>query len=295
LLISKVLATALKIKKELFLFSLLITSINTLIFSIAAFLLAKLGNLSHFEYAILATLFVFSTIAPIYLVGELMESVLSPIKNFRLLIEDTMHEINTPVATIKTNTAMLKKTSDEGSLKKINRIELACDKLLDLYENLEYFAKKEARLNQKTEVDIKDIILQESALQEDAFAKKGVTLQMKLESRSFFIDKKGFSLAFANLLSNALKFTQNGKSVTLVLDADILSIKDEGCGIAEDELIKIFDRYYQEEGSKEGRGIGLFLVKEFCDENGVSLFIRSQVGMGSEFTLDFAKIRKKIN
>jgi two-component system, OmpR family, sensor kinase len=285
----------LKIKKELLLFSLLITAINTLIFAVAAILLAKLESLDQFEYAILATLFVFSTLAPIYLVGELMESVLSPIKNFRLLIEDTMHEINTPVATIKTNTAMLKKTSAEAELKKIGRIELACDKLLDLYENLEYFAKKEAKLSQKTEVDLKETILQESALQEDAYAKKGVELKIDLESKTFFIDKKGFSLALANLLSNALKFSKNGRTVELVLATNMLIVKDEGCGIAEEELIKIFDRYYQEDGAKEGRGIGLFLVKEFCDENGVSLFIRSEVGKGSEFTLDFGKIRKKIN
>jgi len=277
------------------LFSLLITAINTLIFGIAAFLLVKLEGLDSFEYAILATLFVFSTLAPIYLVGELIESVLSPIKNFRLLIEDTMHEINTPVATIKTNTAMLKKTTAETELKKIDRIELACDKLLDLYENLEYFAKKEAKLSQKTEVELKEAVLQEIALQEDAFAKKGVTLLAKLESKTVFIDRKGFSLALANLLSNALKFSEKDKTVEIALAANTLIVKDEGCGIAKEELIKIFDRYYQEDGAKEGRGIGLFLVKEFCDDNGVSLFIRSEVGKGSEFTLDFGKIRKKIN
>lgn len=282
-----------KIKKELLLFSLLITAINTLIFGIATFLLVKLEGLDSFEYAILATLFVFSTLAPIYLVGELMESVLSPIKNFRLLIEDTMHEINTPVATIKTNTAMLKKTTAETELKKIDRIELACDKLLDLYENLEYFAKKEAKLSQKTEVELKEAILQETTLQEDAFAKKGVTLLAKLESKTVFIDRKGFSLALANLLSNALKFSEKDKTVEVTLAGSTLTVKDDGCGVAEDELIKIFDRYYQEDGAKEGRGIGLFLVKEFCDENGVGLFIRSKVGVGSEFSFDFGKIRKK--
>ncbi len=283
-----------KFKKELFLFALLTTAINTLIFGVAAFLLAKLGGLDLFEYAILATLFVFSTLAPIYLVGELMESILSPIKNFRLLIEDTMHEINTPVATIKTNVAMLKKNANEADLKRCERIELSCDKLLDLYENLEYFAKKEAKLSQKSDVALAEVILQESALLEDAFAAKGVTLRTNLKNKTFFIDQKGFSLAFSNLLSNALKFSESGKTVEVILTDNKLIVKDEGSGIAEDELIKIFDRYYQEDKSKGGRGIGLFLVKEFCDENGVGLFIRSEVGVGSEFTLDFDKIRKKV-
>jgi signal transduction histidine kinase len=82
--------------------------------------------------------------------------------------------------------------------------------------------------------------------------------------------------------------------VEITFQDGVLNVKDSGCEIAEDELIKIFDRYYQESGFDSGYGIGgLFLVKEFCDENGVELFIRSEVGSGSEFSLDFGKIRKK--
>ncbi len=248
--------------------------------------------MGDFEYAIIATLFLFTTMASIYLAHSLTELFYAPIRNFRLLIEDTMHEINTPVATIRTNTSMLKKTADEAGLKKLSRIELACAKLLDLYENLEYFAKKEAKLNQKTVFDAKEAIEAEIALIEDAFLKKGIALTAELESKNIFIDKKGFSLALANLLSNALKFTGAG-FVEVTFKNGVLTVKDSGCGIAEDELIKIFDRYYQENGSGSGRGIGLFLVKEFCDENGVELFIRSEVNSGSEFSLDFGKIRKK--
>jgi signal transduction histidine kinase len=282
----------LRIKKELLLFSVGIIGINSFLFGFAVFILSRTKGIGDFEYAIIATLFLLTTTASIYLAHSLTELFYAPIKNFRLLIEDTMHEINTPVATIKTNTSMLKKTADEAELKKLSRIELACSKLLDLYENLEYFAKKEAKLNQKTVFDAKEAIEAEIALIEDAFLKKGVTLSAKLESRNLFIDKKGFSLALANLLSNALKFTKSG-AVEITFQDGVLNVKDSGCGIAEDELIKIFDRYYQESGSDSGRGIGLFLVKEFCDENGVELFIRSEVGSGSEFTLDFGKIRKK--
>jgi len=282
----------LRIKKELLLFSVGIIGINSFLFTFAVFILSRTKGVGDFEYAIIATLFLFTTLASIYLAHSLTELFYAPIKNFRLLIEDTMHELNTPIATIKTNTSMLKKTASEAELKKLSRIELACSKLLDLYENLEYFAKKEAKLNQKTLFDAKEAIEAEIALIEDAFLKKGVALSSRLESGNLFIDKKGFSLALSNLLSNALKFTKSG-SVEVVFEDGVLSVKDSGCGIAEDELIKIFDRYYQEDGAKEGRGIGLFLVKEFCDENGVELFIRSEVGKGSEFSLDFGKIRKK--
>ncbi len=282
-----------KAKSEILLFSATVFLLNCFLFGFAAFVIAKVDGLSSFVYLILATLFLFSTAASIYTAYQTIALSLRPMENFKILIENTIHELNTPIATIKTNTAMLKKNADEAKLKKIERIELSCDKLLDLYDNLEYFAKKEARLEQKAEIDIKTVLEKELELYADSFAKKTVSLSSSISPLMCAVNKKGLSIAISNLLSNALKYTDSGGTVNVELNAAVLSVKDTGCGIGEDELIKIFDRYYQEDAAKEGRGIGLFLVKEFCDDNGISLFIRSEVGVGSEFTLDFDKIRKK--
>ena len=86
-------------------------------------------------------------------------------------------------------------------------IELSCDKLLDLYEDLEYFAKKEAKLEQKTQMDVKDIVEKELRFYMDAFSKKGLSLTSSVESCLCQIDKKGLAISLSNLLSNALKFT----------------------------------------------------------------------------------------
>ncbi len=282
-----------KAKSEILLFAATVLLINCFLFGFAAFIISRVDGLSLFVYLILATLFLFSTTAAIYTAYQTIALSLTPIAKLKILIENTLHELNTPVATIRTNTAMLKKNADETAHKKIERIELSCDKLLDLYEDLEYFAKKEAKLEQKTQMDVKDIVEKELRFYMDAFSKKGLSLTSSVESCLCQIDKKGLAISLSNLLSNALKFTSSG-SVTVELKNGVLTVKDTGCGIAEDELIKIFDRYYQEDGSKGGQGIGLFLVKEFCDENGVGLFINSKAGVGSEFTLDFDKIRKKI-
>lgn len=174
-----------RIKKELLLFSIGIIGINSFLFTFAVFILSRTKGVGDFEYAIIATLFLFTTLASIYLAHSLTELFYAPIKNFRLLIEDTMHELNTPIATIKTNTSMLKKTASEAELKKLSRIELACSKLLDLYENLEYFAKKEAKLNQKTLFDAKKAIEAEIALIEDAFLKKGLLFRPGLRAKIF--------------------------------------------------------------------------------------------------------------
>jgi DNA-binding response OmpR family regulator/two-component sensor histidine kinase len=99
---------------------------------------------------------------------------------------------------------------------------------------------------------------------------------------------------FNNLLSNAFKFTpENGKiKVTIALkqnDQVVISIKDTGCGIPEDRLENIFDRFYQVDGSStrehEGTGIGLALAKELVELHKGKLTVNSIVDEGSEFIL----------
>jgi signal transduction histidine kinase/ligand-binding sensor domain-containing protein/CheY-like chemotaxis protein len=99
---------------------------------------------------------------------------------------------------------------------------------------------------------------------------------------------------FNNLLSNAFKFTpENGKiKVTIALEKTglvVISIKDTGCGIPEDRLEHIFDRFYQVDGSStrehEGTGIGLALAKELVELHKGKLAVTSVVAEGSEFIL----------
>lgn len=267
--------------------------LNAVIFSLAGFLFYKIEGCGYFCALILFTLFLFSTLGFIYLTYELLTYFAAPLERFKILIENTLHELNTPVATIKTNTLMLKKTDDENICKKARRIELACDRLSQLYEDLEYFAKKETKSAPKTDVSLKTIVEAEIGLFEERFAAKQISVSLSLEDKVSHIDQKGFKIALSNLFSNSLKFTDTHGKISVLLQNGKLTVSDSGKGIAKEELIKIFDRYYQEEPNGGGRGIGLFLVKEFCDENGVELFIRSEVGAGSEFTLDFGKIRKK--
>jgi signal transduction histidine kinase/ligand-binding sensor domain-containing protein/DNA-binding response OmpR family regulator len=99
---------------------------------------------------------------------------------------------------------------------------------------------------------------------------------------------------FYNLMSNAFKFTpENGKiKVTIASeqsDQVVISIKDTGCGIPEDRLENIFDRFYQVDGTStrehEGTGIGLALAKELVELHKGKLAVNSVVDEGSEFIL----------
>ena len=97
-----------------------------------------------------------------------------------------------------------------------------------------------------------------------------------------------------NLLSNALKYTGEGGSITVKAkstDETVeICIKDTGKGIAKEDLKHIFDRFYQVRNSnKDGTGIGLAIVKAFTELQGGTAKVESEVGEGSEFTITLPK------
>ena len=97
-----------------------------------------------------------------------------------------------------------------------------------------------------------------------------------------------------NLLSNALKYTSEGGSITIKAkstDETVeICIKDTGKGIAKEDIKHIFDRFYQVRNSnKDGTGIGLAIVKAFTELQGGTAKVESEVGEGSEFTITLPK------
>lgn len=97
-----------------------------------------------------------------------------------------------------------------------------------------------------------------------------------------------------NLLSNALKYTSEGGSITIKAkstDETVeICIKDTGKGIAKEDIKHIFDRFYQVRNSnKDGTGIGLAIVKAFTELQGGTARVESEVGKGSEFTITLPK------
>ena len=107
------------------------------------------------------------------------------------------------------------------------------------------------------------------------------------------IDEKKIEKIIYNLLYNAVKYTSSGGTITLSAHTNdngvVISIKDTGEGISEEDLPHIFDRYFQtynpEKQAEGGTGIGLALVQELSELMGDSVTVLSQIDKGSEFTI----------
>ncbi|MCB0601393.1 MAG: response regulator [Saprospiraceae bacterium] len=111
-------------------------------------------------------------------------------------------------------------------------------------------------------------------------------------------DPDKFQLILTNLVYNAIKFTDPGGQVYLIVEQDsesrldkncIIHLKDTGIGIAEEGLSKIFNRFYQTDDSSTrkygGTGIGLALVKEYVTLLGGNILVNSKLGEGTQFTI----------
>lgn len=114
------------------------------------------------------------------------------------------------------------------------------------------------------------------------------------EEKIMAVDADKIERIILNLLSNAVKFTESGGEISVYLadldDSVRITVKDTGLGIPEDKLEIIFDRFGQVDKTftrnREGSGIGLSLVKALTEMHGGTLSVKSQVGKGSEFTVE---------
>lgn len=203
------------------------------------------------------------------------------------LTNDIIHELNIPLSTIKANTAMLKKTmEDEKSLKRLKRIEDASVRLKKLYDELVYSIHKEMHTVEKERFDIQALVKERVEVFKE---QKRNPFELILKPYEIEADKIGFEQMFDNLVSNAMKYSSKVSPIRVTLDNHILSVEDEGVGMGTTELLRVHERYYQADDKKDGKGIGLALVKAYCDEEGLEIHIKSEKGVGTKVGLKLSK------
>jgi len=206
---------------------------------------------------------------------------ISPLRNALLLtqefIKDILHDFNTPLASIRLNTSMLKK--DEQNKNKIIRIEQSVQNVLDLQENLRSYLYNHEM--QSELFDIKELI--NERIQNIQRTYSDINFELDMDATHVQINKDGYTRIIDNLLTNAAKYNkENGfVKVTYDNDKDTLYIKDSGKGIKNPS--KIFQRFYKEQD--RGIGIGLHIVKKLCDELNIDIKVKSELGVGSSFAL----------
>jgi signal transduction histidine kinase len=127
---------------------------------------------------------------------------------------------------------------------------------------------------------------------------KKITLVNAVPDKAIaFADSNTTNLVMRNLMTNAIKFTNDGGTVTISAEEQptewLISVKDNGIGIDADVLKILFDKTapYTTRGTanEKGTGLGLILCKEFVEKNGGTIWVESKVGEGSQFSFTLPK------
>ncbi len=209
-------------------------------------------------------------------------------------IANVSHEIRSPLAVIQSYATAMQddSLSPEERYDYGKTIVKASKRLSDLITNILKLNKLENQeIFPASEPYSLDEQLRECALSyEELWSKKNITLiGDDINEVTVRYDRSLLELVWNNLISNAIKFTNEGGQIVISLkDEDglaVVTISDTGCGMGEETVAHVFDKFYQGDSSHstEGNGLGLALAKRVVDIFGGSISVKSKLNEGTCF------------
>lgn len=206
------------------------------------------------------------------------------------ITKETLHELNIPIATIDANSSMIAKANpdDDKTLKRLNRITEASKRLQRLYTQLSYSIKKQLATIEKEHFDLYQLLAQRVETLAE-LGRNPIDLQTPIDM-TLHLDKIGFEKVIDNILQNAMKYSDKQEPIDIYVLEDKLYITDRGIGIDESQMVAIFERYFQANAHNDGKGIGLALVKSYCDRYKIGIDIKSKKGEGTTVILDLGSV-----
>jgi two-component system, OmpR family, sensor histidine kinase BaeS len=211
----------------------------------------------------------------------------------RDLVADVAHELRTPVAILQAGHEALIDGVIEPSPQQLVSLRDEVLRLGRMVADLQELAAADAAALQLTleGCDLSEIAADAVDSLAGRFDSAGIALQRRLEPAPVRADRRWVRQIVTNLLTNALKFTPSGGTVTveagLAGGGAALTVTDTGIGIPPDELPHIFDRFWRgrEAAQTSGSGIGLAIAAELTRAHGGELVARSGPGRGTAMTL----------
>ena len=209
---------------------------------------------------------------------------------------DVSHELRTPITVILTQAEYGKGyiNSVEEAQKSFGIIEKEGQKMSKLVSQLLTLARMERgrqKLNLEN-INLSELIEMTVETQTLSAKSKNIKIITKIMPEIYAnIDEMMIMRVFTNLISNAISYGKQNGTVTVELflkeDKIISKISDDGIGISEDKLDKIWLRFYQVDSSKNGdnSGLGLSMVKKIVELHKGEIFVESELGKGTTFTI----------
>jgi two-component system phosphate regulon sensor histidine kinase PhoR len=214
-------------------------------------------------------------------------------------VANVSHEIRTPLTSIKGYAQLLQAHSDkiDEDLKPIlEKIDLNSERLKELFDNLLKLSVIESRYElEKDPIDLRKLFQNISANLKAKHINRDISILYDFSIEEVKGDAKLMEQVFTNLMDNAIKYSKDSESVRIEVksiengERHEIKVCDNGPGIGEAELGRIFERFYRVQGQTnkaiEGSGLGLSIVKHIINKHKGSIEVDSKLGEGTCFTI----------
>jgi two-component system, OmpR family, sensor histidine kinase CiaH len=233
----------------------------------------------------------------------LATKALVPIKNSwekqRIFVSDASHELRTPLAVINTSLEIVLDNSSEtieSQSKWLENIQSEVQRMSKLVNDLLFLARSDSNNDklQMANFDLSWALMQLTEFFKPFTEDNGITLDFNIQPDVFYFGNEGrIKQLVTILIDNAVQHTAKFGKIELVMetrDSSIeISVKDNGSGIPQEHLTKIFERFYKVDkartGNHNGSGLGLSIADCIAKEHSGSITVTSKVNEGSTFKI----------
>ena len=234
-----------------------------------------------------------------YLVKRLQNDLQEVSRTLNLrdnFVANASHELRTPLTSIMGFAEMIDTgmadTPEEQELC-IRMIRSECQRMLDVIQDILQLSRAESRTNQQPEeVNVRALAEEICCSLSNQAQQHGISFEITGGMTLTAVEKDIWEILY-NLIGNAVRYGKENGHVYIALDTGVISVSDDGIGIAAEHLPHLFEQFYRVDEARSmgsgGTGLGLSIVKAIVDRCGGSITVNSRPGNGSCFHVTFGE------
>ena len=214
------------------------------------------------------------------------------INDFKEFVEVWIHEVKIPISSLVLKCHNNKEKYDKSFLSQIRRLDNNIDEIL-------YYVRSEDTEKDFiiTEINLKEIVRNISLKNKDDLLENNIEFEVDLKAFSVNSDKKWLEFIINQVINNSIKYKKENESIIKIESSEnkdkvTLEIYDNGIGIPEKDLKRVFDKSFTGTNGRDkvkSTGMGLYIVKKLCDKLGHNISIESKENEYTKVILEFGK------